>query len=623
MEEKRNLWRWIGFQVRRTKNPRLALERYLAGHSFHQVLAALVLFGVVFVGVGLYYYSGNWGKAFADMASPVTLRGEAYNTMGVVAATDGAPAVTVQKPETLPLGKLLVVYILGTIVLSGLLIATITNTLRSWVDRFKQGTVRYRTFCRHTVFLGYNDMVPGMIETLCGSRLYPKRVRIVVGVTKDVHEVATQLSNHLSKRQRKCVVVLQADCCNPRDLRRLRVRAAKDVYIIGAQDDAYSLNSYNKIQSLCGKHHPECYVQMQYQSTYALFQTYTKMEGMEHFHAFNFHNEWAQKMLMRKEIDTRNGESITADSDKQVHLVIVGMTEMGEALAREAAFLCHYPNFVTKSIRTRITFIDPKIEEPETYFRGRYRHLLEAKFLDVEFEFLKANIADKETQDLISTWANDDRQVLTIAACTDLPHRSMAAGLYLPDSVFERKIPVWVYQPTKGDMAQYLGSSHFDNVTTFGMSGKDLDIKNEEGIPRAKRLNHFYWHQDAATIDYFDTKTIEEEWDGCKVFDKWSNIYNVSAIPAKLRSVGGIIKESDVEILAEVEHNRWNVEKLLMGFRPTTEKEHQAILADPSKKKEYKNKFVHDDIRPFSELDEKTKEIDRRFTREIPNIIKK
>lgn len=643
MEEKRDLWKWICYQLRRTKHPRLSLERYLAGHSFHQVLAALVLFGVVFVSVGGFLYNNNWGKAFADMASPVTLRGEAYHTMGVVAATDGAPAVTVQNPDTLPLGKLLIVYILGTIVLSGLLIATITNTLRSWVDRFKQGTVHYCTFCRHTVFLGYNDLVPGMIETLCGSRLYPKRVRIVVGVTKDVHEVATHLSNHLSKRQRKCVVVLQADCCNPRDLKRLRVRAAKDVYIIGAQDDAYSLNSYNKIQSFCKKHRPECYVQMQYQSTYALFQTYTKKEGMEHFHAFNFHNEWARTMLMRDDkIDTRDGVSITVDSDKQVHLVIVGMTEMGEALAREAAFLCHYPNFKEKGIRTRITFIDPNAKEQMTYLKGRYHHLfdlcnstcrkaggvpayplLEKDFLDIEFEFIEANIAEPAMQKELERWAKDDRQVLTIAACTDMPHRSMAAGLYLPDSVFERNIPVWVYQPTKGDMADYLGRSHFENVTTFGMSGKDLDIKNEEGIRRAKRLNHFYCNLKKETVDYSDTETIDKEWDNCKVFDKWSNIYNVSAIPAKLRSVGGTIKESDVEILAEVEHNRWNVEKLLMGFRPTTEKEHQAILADPKKKKEYKKNFVHDDIRPFSELDEKTKEIDRRFTREIPNIIKK
>ena len=115
-------------------------------------------------------------------------------------------------------------------------------------------------------------------------------------------------------------------------------------------------------------------------------------------------------------------------------------------------------------------------------------------------------------------------------------------------------------------------------------------------------------------------ETIDKEWDNCKVFDKWSNIYNVSAIPAKLRSVGGNI-DDNIEILAVVEHNRWNVEKLLMGFRPTAEEEHQAILADSSKKKYFKKRFVHDDIRPYSELDEETKSIDKKFTREIPRIM--
>ena len=553
------------------------------------------------------------------MVSPVTLRNSAYGSLQPATSCGGTELVY----DSSHFWRFLLAHLIGTVVFSGILIATITTVFRTWGERFKSGVMRFRSFREHIVFLGYNDMVAGMIVPLCSSNK-----RIVVGVPDKVHETYMLLRNSLSKGQRRNVVVMKADCCNESDLKRLNVHKAKDVYIIGAQDDAYSLNSYNKIQGLCGKHRPECYVQMQYQSTYALFQTYTKKEGMKHFHAFNFHNEWARMMLMREDkddkIDSRNGVSITKDSDKQVHLVIVGMTEMGEALAREAAFLCHYPNFVKNGIRTKITFIDPNAKEQMTYLKGHYHHLLEAKFLGVEFEFLQANIADKETQDLISTWANDEKQVLTIAACTDMPHRSMAAGLYLPDAVFERNIPVWVYQPTKGDMADYLGSSHFDNVTTFGMSGKDLDIKNEEGIRRAKRLNHFYWHlKDNESIDYSDTETIDREWDCCNVFDKWSNVYNVSAIPAKLRSVGGTIKESDVEILAEVEHNRWNVEKLLMGFRPTTEEEHNQIVGLSKTTEEFKDNFIHDNIRPYSELDDETKKIDRRFTREIPNIIKK
>ena len=634
---------WVKYQWRRKKNLRLWFERFLAGPSWHQVAAAVVLFAGVFLLVSGIHYGWDFGMAFADMSGSSTLRNTAYSINNVVIDPSGTATLTVQDVEPKPAGELIWVYILGSIVLSGLLIATITNVLRSWVDRFKQGTVSYWSFRRHTVILGYNDMAPGIIERLCGNRKYPEGIRIVVGVKKSVHEVETQLSNHLSERQRCCVVVLQADSCNRRDLRRLRIRRAKEVYILGEHDDANSLNSYRKIQELCGKRRmPECHVQVQFQSTFALFQTYTKKEGQDHFHTFNFHDVWARQMVMRPEIDTREDGKVTMspDSSKHVHLVIVGMTEMGEALAREAAFLCHYPNYVTRNLRTQITFIDPQAKEQMTYFMGRYHHLfdlcnhtfrgagetpsypmLEKDFLDLDFEFIQANVADMRMRKELKEWAEDENQLLTIAVCADLPHRSMAASLYLPDEIFERKIPVWVYQPAKGDMKEYLGHSRFENIITFGMSGKELDIRNEAIVSQAKRLNHFYWHCSEEVVKY-DPAEIEREWSETKIFDKWSNIYNTSAIHAKMRCIGGVEKLGDyIDVLAQVEHNRWMAEKLLMGFRPTTAAEHRQILADPKLKKTLKNRFIHDDIRPFDELPAETTLIDRKFTREMPNIM--
>lgn len=60
----------------------------------------------------------------------------------------------------------------------------------------------------------------------------------------------------------------------------------------------------------------------------------------------------------------------------------------------------------------------------------------------------------------------------------------------------------------------------------------------------------------------------------------------MSAIPAKIRNVGGVEHiVANLKVLAEVEHNRWNVEKLLMGFRPTTDEEHKLVKADAKKRK--------------------------------------
>lgn len=669
--DKRGFSSWLKYQCHKKKNVRLCLERFLAGPSWHQILAAILLLFTVFILVGFLCYGCDWGKTLADMSSPVTLRSEVYQINNVVSDTVGTvPAMVIEKKADLQkgkgAGKYIWIYLLGSIVLSGILVATITNVLRSWIDRFKQGTVSYCSFHKHTVILGYCDMVPGMIERMCKSRLYPIGIRIVVGVNKDVHEVSTQLSNQLSKKQRRCVVVLKADSCNDRDLRRLRVKKAKDVFILGEHDDAYSLNCYEKIQNLCNnrKHCPECYVQMQYQSTFALFQTYSKSHGMDYFHAFNFQNAWARHMIMRPELITRNGTVGTMpDSEKYVHLVIVGMTEMGEALAREAAFLCHYPNYVTKGVRTKITFIDMQAEEQMKYFTGRYHHLfkvcnytfrhagevagypiLDNDFLDIEFEFIQSNIADSMMRLELSQWAKDNKQLLTIAVCADMPHRSMAAGLYLPDEVFDQDIPVWVYQPTKGDMGGYLKESPRlkNSIVTFGMSGKELDIKNEEQVENAMRLKFLYdkiyeqqkrlnnkeineqeFFDNVLNLrpNYNDQRTILSIWKNEKVFNKWSNIYCVASIESKRRCINGEWTENNVHLIDVVEHNRWNVEKLLMGFRTTTDEEHERIVVGRATKDDLKKKYyAHDNICPFDNLDDVTKMYDHKFTLEIENI---
>ena len=126
-----------------------------------------------------------------------------------------------------------------------------------------------------------------------------------------------------------------------------------------------------------------------------------------------------------------------------------------------------------------------------------------------------------------------------------------------------------------------------------------------------------------ANVDYTDTNKMIEEWNGCHIYERWSSLYNVAAIPTKLQGIGGIDNiESNIEILSKVEHNRWNVEKLLMGFRSTTTEEHENVNAKGKPEKDrLKDLFIHDDIRPFDQLDKNTADIDRRFSREIPKLI--
>lgn len=665
------IWQWIKYCYQ-NKNILLWLDRAISHSVLRQICIALGMFMILLGGVSARYNYQNRsnpvGKALVDLISPVSMRSVVYETSSKIIVDtcqySGPYCKSIPSDKTSPWG-ISAIYLLGAVFFSGLLIAIFTNALRTRADRFKLGKVRYHFFKNHIVILGYNDMVPGMIEKLLGEYKWPKR--IIVGVKNNIPKIADRIQDQIEvpSESRKSILVLEADSNNTWELKyRMRVHKAKEVYILGAHDDAYSLNSYEKIQSLCKKNHPECYVQMQYQSTFALFQTYSKKDGLDHFHAFNFHDVLAREMIMRKEVDTRNDIVLTGPgSNKYVHLVIVGMTEMGEALAREAAFLCHYPNYVTNGLRTRITFVDPQAKENMTYFTGRYHHLfdlcnysfrsagetpsfplLDKDFLDIEFEFIQANIAEAAMREEISSWAKDDNQILTIAVCADLPHRSMAAGLYLPDEVFYNKIPVWIYQPAKGDMAKFLQESprFKDGVVTFGMSGKDLDVKNEKLINRAMKLKLLYDNiyglqmkldkkeiteetflseVDGMEIIYDDEDSLMEKWANELVFNKWSNIYSVASIEAKRRSVNDKWTEDTIRVIDEVEHNRWNVEKLLMGFRSTTDKEHADIInGETTKSKLKKDFYAHDNICPFDELDEVTKKYDHKFTLEINKI---
>ena len=62
------------------------------------------------------------------------------------------------------------------------------------------------------------------------------------------------------------------------------------------------------------------------------------------------------------------------------------------------------------------------------------------------------------------------------------------------------------------------------------------------------------------------------------------------------------IPQQDIELLAEVEHNRWSVEELILGFRPCTEDEQIQIEADIQLKPIMKGRKIHYDLRAYNDL---------------------
>lgn len=239
-------------------------------------------------------------------------------------------------------------------------------------------------------------------------------------------------------------------------------------------------NNKNKIEIL----KLECRIMFEYQTTFSVFQFYdikNTTSSYINFKPFNYYEMWAQKVLINKEINEQkikenasNGgylplegaDGIKKGSDDYVHLFIVGMSRMGIAMAVEAAHLAHYPNYVTKNIRTKITFIDKNAAEEKEFFMGRLKSLFDLShwrygkvdgrsklvweekhepagyeylggdFLDIEWEFVNGGIEVPAVQDYIQYSATPQAKI-TIAICLPESSRAHAAAMYLSRGIYE------------------------------------------------------------------------------------------------------------------------------------------------------------------------------------------
>jgi hypothetical protein len=409
----------------------------------------------------------------------------------------------------------------------------------------------------------------------------------------------------------------------------------------------------------------KCHVLFEYQSTYAVFQQQEILDIKDYidFLPFNFHECWAQKVLLDGRYEggqqrtvnysPLDGAGITAQSDKHVHLVIIGMSRMGVAMGIQAAHLCHFPNFVTKGIKSRITFIDENADREMNFLKGRYPHLFaesdysytdiekpennktmadnrqEGKeiFTDIEFEFIKGRVENPAIQKLIAKLATETDKLLTVAVCFNHSPVAIAAGLYLPDEIYRNRIPVLVRQEASSCILSLLSQDSdsknyhkYSKVKPFGMLDNACDLeKADDVLPMRVNYVYKYFFSDETygklpeKIPVSDMKT---KWQEISTALKWSNRFNINMLAIKERSFTLRPDSSQLDILANVEHNRWNIEKLLMGYRPLTAEERKT--KNKEELKDLKNQyFAHPDICAYNSLPESQKDIDRILSKAL------
>ena len=562
----------------------------------------------------------------------------------------------------------------GMILLSGLLISVFSNILERRVEKVKNGQLSY-SFNDHFVIIGFDEMTASIIKQIYNDN---DGKEIVVQTAKNIVDVRRRLEVDLDRKEMNRVVFIHGASNSEEDIQKLCVRNACRIIVLGDDGndahDAVNMECVRQITALLPdaqrKRQIECDVLFNNQSTYAILQKIgidRNWQNKIHFRPFNFHETWAQKVIVCNQTETGKiaypsldrKEGIQYDSDSTVHFVIMGMNSMGIALALNAARTLHFPNFLRDSrLKTHVTLIDPNAAQEMNFFISRYPHLFELvdfdytdaaqntlvpqpisqyknpdlefnDFLDIRFSFVNGSFESPGVRRLISDWAQDDSTILTIAVCHDDTVKSIAAGLYLPPAVFAKgkEIPVFIQQKETSCLFTENMGKHdkYRNIRPFGMVNECYSMKDiKEVEARAMRVGWVYdryceyrnsncqgLNQAIALQkvkeDKINAEDFEKKWKSpdTKILNRWADIYNALAISVKERSFdlsGREVSKDDVCLLAEVEHNRWNIERLLFGFRATTKEQNEKIYDDVTKKDIFKADLAHVDIRPYNEL---------------------
>lgn len=447
-----------------------------------------------------------------------------------------------------------------------------------------------------------------------------------------------------------------------------------DIVILSAKGDHSTLDDASSVRIIeqigirlrDAKHvRPRVHVLLQSPQSAALLnhrEYKDDWHGLFELHAFTLNEVWARNILCscsagyeKCALDYR---PISFDSDQVVHLVVCGVSNLTTVLVENAALVAHFPNYIRNhSLRTRITVIDNRADEWGRSFVCQHRALMDNSFyrfvnvperkselhkpmydgkredfVDVEWEFVSGSLFDVVVQDKLRGWATDNGQLLSIAICHDDDEQNLSLMNNVVDLLSGLDVPVYVKQSSSA-FSEIIGQSpRMHSVRLIGMEDSGYDVTLPL-LTMAKRVKYVYdyCYENNIVADsngcitapsVMNENEVEEHWLLEKrAIKRYSCMSNAMTLATKMRSIGHdhtrlntfyAITREEIDLIAKVEHNRWCVEEMLLGFRPCSDEEQLEVEENIAKKSEFKDRLVHYDLRAYNDLraDETGKNVD-------------
>lgn len=551
----------------------------------------------------------------------------------------------------------------------------------------RDGFTRY-SFKQHILILGGSRELLPLLRAIAAHDAL-KMLPVVVLTDSDCPSLLQLLRTRLQSLGVQSPVTLYRGCRTCADtLRTCQVDSASHIFILGEDDepahDSLNVSCWQQVRQLRAQCNQlaQCYLMLRSSTSTFLFHS-LQQEAHNSLETtiINSYESLAQQLLVgdiyHNDTLTLDRGLVTVGSDRFVHLVVVGMTPMGYALAATAAQLCHFPNFdesAPRPIRTRITFVDPRANELMDSFKASYPGIFDLShvryieqpgawlqgvpqrslgdFVDVEWQFVKGNISSEWIRDMLSACAADSRQVLSVALCGGDSARNLAEAYRLPRQLYplpdsNNSSPltpvVYVYQPDDSSLVQTVQNEvlRFHNVVPFGFSAKGFDSLHSLRIAAAKRINYLYQKENSGKVFTSmpaDEALLNELWRQLSSAEKTAALLAANATNTFIRSFGlsrttladHLSDDALVESFAAVDHARRNMSCLLAGYSAMPADQRARLnsalqSADNSEREEatIQSKyskcmlFVDKDITPYALLPENLKQYYRAIVRNI------
>lgn len=522
----------------------------------------------------------------------------------------------------------LLIALIGVFIFSSLVVSVFTNIFNNLSESYKKGRTRYR-FKDHVLILGANHMLKDMLIALKNQPEYQGK-DIVVMTVEDVERLRDNMNALLGdKVLSRRITYYHDERCSEKHLLGACADKASAIYLIGENDevshDSLNLECLKSLKELCrNSTHPiNCYMTVESHSSQDVIQYMARDKFPTKLRTeIISDSDYSVEQLL---VETDFLPAIKETDDTYLHVVITGNSRISRSFAIVTAGICHYPNFQKGKRRTLITFMGRNMRSEMDNYVSNHKNIFDLShyryvsqdgvevhgpvegygdFLDVEWEFVEGSVSSPHCRDILEKSSMDSHQRLVVAICSENDDTNISTALHLPEIIYKHKTPIAVYQREHSALImEAIAGNRYGRLAFFGEPADIEDALFLRRSLRGRRVNNLYDQEygnpPAASPD--------EAWASILPVHQLSSIASANSIPLKMRCFGleptresvDSLSEEQWESLSEVEHRRWMMSVLLMGYKAAP---YSVRRSREDFKRLKEEEYIHLDIAPYDEL---------------------